>query len=215
MAAAPSLSDFTRYLNGGNLTSGRFLLDARSSVHQTTGTAKYSRITIGGTDSGSQYLLSGGAVELASSLQIGYEGEGKMTVSNTGILNVGGNVYIGYHVDKSGNSSFQIDGGSVTGKVLFLSNQWENASSADPSGISSMTMTGGSATFTGMYLGYGNNAGTLGGNGLVKIEGGTLTMTGTVVGQRSGKPPSYGRNVEWSECGFSYRVSQWIEKNDD
>lgn len=151
------------------------------SIVQTGGTFTASGWLNIGEGSAGTYTLSGGTLKSTGKLVIGRRGQGTMTVSDDGIVDAQ-SIFVGYFPQMSGNSVFQVDGGTVTGTQLFVGNQGENATGT-PTGISTVNITGGTTTFSGWsYIGH---AGTqkLGGKGVLNVTGGSIRFNArTAVG---------------------------------
>lgn len=148
---------------------------ASASVTQTGGTFTVnSWLNIGENGKGS-YSISGGTLNANANLVVGRRSEGKMTISGTADVNAK-NVFVGYFPNLTGESVLTVDGGTLDGVSLFISNQNANGSSASPTKASTVTINGGTTHFTGAsYIGHrGPDGAYTGGIGVLNVTGGSI-----------------------------------------
>ncbi|MDO4629573.1 MAG: PEP-CTERM sorting domain-containing protein [Planctomycetia bacterium] len=145
------------------------------SVVQSGGTVTVNGWLNIGENTAGTYTLSGGTLDPNGDLVVGRRNSGTLTVSGTGNLEAG-SIIVGYFPEKSGDSNFNIQGGTVTGSSLTVgANSSEGAGGAGM-GTSAVNISGGTVTLSGaVKIGEGKNS-----TGVMTISNGTVTSNEVV-----------------------------------
>ncbi len=140
------------------------------SVVQSGGTVTVNGWLNIGENTAGTYTLSGGTLNTNGVLAIGRRNSGTLTVSGDTTKLTSGEIVIGYFPEKSGNSNFNIQGGTVTGTSITVGAALSEGTGGAGTGISALNISGGSLAISGQsWIGNGANA-----YGVVNLTGGTL-----------------------------------------
>lgn len=145
-------------------------------VNQTGGTfTSYKWINIGENGSGT-WNISGGQLNAKNNLAVGRRGPGILNISGSADVNAG-SVFVGAFPQLSAaGSELNVSGGALDGSILYVGGNPDYAENCKNIKSSSMTVTGGTVTFTqDSYVGHHGKDGS-GGNGVMNIAGGTASF---------------------------------------
>ncbi len=147
-------------------------------INQTGGTVnangQWMAIGLGGGAAGSAYNLSGGTLATLVGVEVGSDRAGDMTISGTGLANIGGTVEVG--VRNGSNGHLTVGSGTLNAASISIGSRQSLAS-----GLVDMNGTG-VINLTGALI-VGNS-----GTGTFTQTGGTLNMNGNqiLVGEQAG-----------------------------